>query len=92
MKKRHLIERMLDMVDLHSEPIPGKPLIEIIGNYSLLIENHCGVVSYEKERIVVKTPKGCIQICGIGLVLTKMSKDILRVTGTIRTIELQGRG
>ena len=92
MKKRHLMERMLDMVDLHTEPIPGQSLIEILGDQSLLIENHCGVVSYGTERIVVKTRKGCIQICGIGLILMKMSKDILRVTGTIRTIELQGRG
>ncbi len=92
MKKRHLMEKMLSMVDLYSEPVPGKPLIEIIGNQSMLIENHCGVISYGRESIVVKTKNGCIQICGMRLILTKMSKDILRITGTINTVEIRGRG
>ena len=50
MKNRHLMERVLEAVDLSTEPVPGKTLIEIVDNRSILIENHCGVISYGKER------------------------------------------
>ena len=92
MKNRHLMERVLEAVDLSTEPVPGKTLIEIVDNRSILIENHCGVISYGKERIIIKTKNGCIIVSGTCLILSKMSKDILRITGVVTCVELQGRG
>ena len=92
MKNRRLVERVLETVDLGSEPVPGKTLIEILGNRSVLIENHCGVINYGKEKIIIKTRTGCIELKGDELILSKMSKDILRVTGIVKCIQLQDRG
>lgn len=91
MANKHLLEKVARAVDLSGEPIPGMPLVEIVGERAVLIENHCGVISYSQERVAVKTKSGCICVLGSGLVLTRMSKEQLRICGTIRTIELCGR-
>lgn len=92
MGQKHLLERMMRAMDLSAEPIPGKPLIEIVGNTMVLIENHCGIISYSRECVAVKTKNGCICVFGSGLVLNKMSKELLRVCGRIQNVELRGRG
>ena len=91
MSEKHLFERVARAVDLGSEPLPGKPLIEIVGDSAVLIENHCGVISYSSETVCVKTKRGCICVHGAGLGLTRMSKEQLRICGNIRNVELRGR-
>lgn len=92
MGQRQLMERMMKAMDLGMEPIPGKPLIEIVGNSAVLIENHCGIISYSKECITVKTKGGSVCVCGCGLVLTRMSKELLRICGRIQNVEIRERG
>lgn len=92
MGQKHLLERVIQVTDLVDEPMPGKTLIEIVGCATVLIENHCGIVSYTKECVAVKSKSGCIFVHGSGLILSKMSKELLRISGRIRNVELQGRG
>lgn len=92
MERKHLLEKMMRAVDLDGEPIPGKTLIEIVGNQSVLIENHCGVIEYCRQQISVKTKEGCICVTGCNLTLTKMSKELLRIYGKIDHVSLRGRG
>ena len=91
MANHHLFEKVARAVDLSGEPVPGKPLVEIVGERAVLIENHCGVISYSPDTVAVKTKSGFILVHGCGLVLTKMSKEQLRICGTIRNVELRGR-
>lgn len=90
MERRNFLDKMVKAVELSTEPVPGKPLVEIVGNRSVLIENHCGVVSYSTQNICVKTKQGCICISGSGLFLKKMSKEQLRICGVIQNVELRG--
>ena len=92
MGERNFVERMMQAINLETEPIPGKPLIEIVGNSAVLIENHCGIISYSKECVTVKTKGGCICVSGSGLILNKMSKEFLRIWGKIQNVELRGIG
>lgn len=91
MENKQILERMARVTDLSTEPIPGKPLIEIVSDSSVLIENHCGVISYSSECISVRTKQGCIVITGSQMILSKMSKEQLRISGKIRSVELRGR-
>lgn len=91
MNKNRLLDRMAKAADLSTEPIPGRPLVEIVDGSSVLIENHCGVVSYNTECVTVKTKHGCIMVNGAQLVLRRMSCDQLKISGTICSVELQGR-
>lgn len=91
MKKKHLFDKIISVLDLETEPITAKTLIEIIDNQSVLIEYHCGVISYSTSSIRIKTKNGCILVCGSGLVVSKISCDLLRIHGLIKNVELQGR-
>ena len=92
MERKHLLEALAHSMDLTTEPIPGKPLVEIVGDQSVLIENHCGVVSYCTQQVTVRTKQGCIVVCGSGLVLKRMSKEQLCIFGKIANVQLMGRG
>ena len=77
--------------DLPDEPIPGRPLIEIIDCCRVLIENHKGVCEYSPNLIRVKVKFGIVCICGNQLELARMSKGQLVISGLIESIQL-GRG
>lgn len=90
MKRNRMIRTMVDAWNTSDASLQSKPLVELIGNCSVLVENHCGVISYSPESIMIKTKNGCIVICGSGLCLTKMSFDQLRIRGVIKNVELRG--
>lgn len=90
MVQKHLLEALAQSMDLSTEPIPGKPLVEIVGDQSVLIENHCGVLAYCTNQVVVKTKQGCICVHGCDLILKRMSKEQLRICGKISNVQLLG--
>ena len=90
-KGRKFLERLTAAADLQDEAIPRQPLIEIMGEHRVLIENHLGVVEYGVDQICVKASFGTISICGCGLELARMMKDQLIVSGRIDTVSLQRR-
>lgn len=65
------------------------PLIEMIGNRRVLIENHLGILIYSEHEIVVRVRTGCVCIAGTFLKLSMMSKEQLVITGCIREIKLE---
>lgn len=68
-----------------------RTIIEIAGDQRILIENHCGVVTYGKEMIVVKVKYGSVSIAGSGLDIANMTKEQLVIFGTIQSITLHRR-
>ena len=91
MANKHLLEKVAKAVELSGEPIPGKPLVEIVGQRAVLIENHCGVISYSTENVTVKTKHGCVVVNGSQLILRQMTSEQLKICGTIFKVELRRR-
>ena len=56
MKDKYSFDRMLMHLDLSGEAPPGVPIIEIIGNSRILIENQVGICNYCKSSVVVLSP------------------------------------
>lgn len=77
--------------DLQDECVPGLPIIEIAGDRRVLIENHCGVIEYGKQRIVVQIKGNYISVTGENLELTKMTPQQLIISGSVHSVELIGR-
>lgn len=88
---KNFMDRITDAADLKEEPIPGLPLIEIAGDRRVLIEHHCGVTEYGCHRISVRVRRGLICVTGQGLELTRMSKELLIITGRIEAVQLSRR-
>lgn len=88
MQRKKLIARITSAADLMAEPIPGKPLVEISDDNSVLIENHQGVSAYTMEHIGVKVKYGRICVYGSCLTLMHMTKERLIISGRIDRVEL----
>lgn len=82
------VDRMLLKLELPGEIPPGWPLIEILGNRRVLIENQTGVCSYDRCNITVRVRQGLIVISGENLELREMTKNQLVITGLIFGVSL----
>ena len=77
--------------DLNGEARPGAPLVELVADNRILIENHMGVIGYDSEQICVKVKFGQLSVIGSKLVLSRMTKEQLLITGTIDSLQLSRR-
>lgn len=80
-----------DRLDLPGESLPGQVVVEITGENRVLIEHHCGVREYSRERIGVKVKYGMLQVCGNCLELRCMTREQLVISGRIDCIVLKRR-
>ena len=62
--------------------------ITSIGNRSLLVENHCGILEFTAERIALATRCGSVVVVGAGLSLSQVRRDALVIDGSIRDVRL----
>lgn len=87
-RRKGLLEWLADGADLSEEALPGKALVELVGDRRVLVENHRGVTQYSRERIGIRLQYGMIMVSGSGLELARMSKEQLIITGRIDGITL----
>ena len=74
------------------ENIPSmQPVVELVGQSRVLIENHQGVLAYSTEEIQIKVCYGCVIIAGKDLQLMEMSRIKLAICGRIDCLQLFGR-
>lgn len=83
-----VLGKLTTAVGLPDEPVPGMPLVEIMDQSRVLIENHKGVTEYGQTLIRVKVKFGAICVCGQQLELAKMTKGQLVISGKIESIQL----
>ena len=88
---RNIWEQVVQKMDLVTEPLPGEPLVEIVGKHRVLIENHCGVIKYGCNEILAKASFGCFRICGEDLKLLQMTKERLVIGGHIRSVSVNAK-
>lgn len=88
---RNFFSHIIEQAAIGAEILPGQPILEIAGEHRVLIENHQGVVSYGKERILVNVSFGSVCICGCNLQMMHMTKDKLVIYGRIDSVGLQRR-
>lgn len=81
-------DRFAVSADLQEEALPGQTVVELFGERRVLIEHHCGITEYSRDRICVRVKYGVVRICGSSLRLAKMTADQLVVTGRIDSIGL----
>lgn len=80
--------RRFQRVLCHYSPLNKQPLIEMIGNHRVLIENHLGICEYEDRCIVVAISIGKIIIEGDNLQIMQMTREKLVIIGKISAVRL----
>ena len=84
-----MLQQILDKTNLFEECVPGKPVVELLGDHRVLIENHRGIVAYHHECIGVRVCYGDIYVNGRNLRLRHMTGGKLLIVGVIETIEVK---
>jgi len=90
-KSERFWNRLTEMSDLEDNQLRCHSLVEIAGYRRVLIEKHCGVKAYSREKIIVGTNYGYLHICGACLELSCMSREQLIIRGEIASVTLQRR-
>jgi sporulation protein YqfC len=75
---------------LPKEIVLNLPMMSILGNEELTIENYKGVIEYTDDMIRVNTTKGIVRIEGRKLVLKQMTTEVISITGGIKKLEFLG--
>lgn len=90
-KGEKIWDLLTDRMDLAEEALPGQPIVEILGQNRVLIENHRGVKGYSRQCVVIHVRFGEIHVSGDCLQLVRMSKERLIIQGTIHQVSLKRR-
>ncbi|NLA58609.1 MAG: sporulation protein YqfC [Firmicutes bacterium] len=85
--KGRLLQNLTTALELPADVVLNLPRITITGNAQLLMENHKGIISYEPERIRIRTENGEAVITGSNLKIDSLFAGEIRVTGHIDGIE-----
>ena len=91
MEKVSLMQKLTDGAELFDEMPPGVPVVEIAGEYRVLIEQHKGMVEFSRERICVKVCYGFVCVLGSALKLSHMSQYRLVISGQIDCVKIMRR-
>jgi sporulation protein YqfC len=90
-RKIKLRKRMAEVLDLPEDIVLDVPKLTLIGNETMLIENHSGIYEYSDDIIRLNTPIGLLSIAGLDLVLKELSLERLYVTGIIYGVNFEGK-
>ena len=77
-------ERFADAVDISKDVMLGLPVVTMLGNRELTIENYVGILGYGEEEIRIKCRAVSVLIEGTGLELKTMTDDFLYITGRFK--------
>ena len=82
-EKRSWGSRLTAGADLPAESVPGQPVVELIGNDRVIIEEHRG------QQVTVNMCYGKSSIRGCNRELSKMRAHQMVITGKIEGLEIQ---
>lgn len=83
-------QQAMDRLDLPVNLASGVARMELLGNRSLYIDRHRGVLAYSTEAVDINagTVVVRVRVRGEGLELAVMTDEELRINGVIRSVEL----
>lgn len=88
-KRQALRQAMVSALEIPAEVGLDIPKITMTGNYSLMVENHKGIIDYDLHRVRIKIGGGWLEITGSGLMLQTMSREELVIEGEIKALNLE---
>jgi len=87
MEKKTLKTRITDASGMPKDVILGVPLVTVIGQNELCIENYRGILEYTEKFIRIQTKLGKIHITGKELQIEYYTNDEMKIIGQVERIE-----
>ncbi len=80
-----LREKIADSIDISKEVILDTILLTMIGEREMTVENYKSIITYTDTKIKVKAKPYPIEIIGTGLEIRSITRELLYITGRIRS-------
>ena len=80
-------KKMAEKLALPKEVVLDLPLISLIGQEGVTVENHKGLMEYSAEQVRIGTGGGSLRIVGEQLELKQMSAALIVVKGRLERLE-----
>ena len=87
-----LKEQFSDLFELPNEIILDAPLIMMVGQKKLYIENHKGIALYQQDKLKVRLKVGNILIEGKDLLISEINTEYLFISGIIVSLNYEIKG
>ena len=84
---QNIKKKLVNTLELPKEIIFNLPLITMVGNEEINIENYKGVIEYSPEKIRINTECGVLKINGEKLSFKQITAENIIVTGVIQKLE-----
>jgi sporulation protein YqfC len=82
------IKRQLsDTFRLPDDVLMDTPVVKIVSNNEVLIENHKGIFEYTNSFLKINSSIGFIRITGKSLYIKEIDKDAILICGKIDSLE-----
>lgn len=81
------MESLSEAMKLPSDILAGAPILSMIGQRQLLVENYKGIIEYTEERIRIQTKIGRILVEGTCLNIEYYTVDDMKIIGCITMIQ-----
>lgn len=85
-----LKNRLSELSELPKDVVLGIPMLTMMGQMELNIENYRGIIEYTDCLIRIHTKDGQIRVSGKNLAVDYYTNDEMKVTGHILSIEYTG--
>lgn len=79
-------QNIADKLDLPRDIILNMPRIQVTGNNEIIIENHKGIILFEKNEVKVNSGIGIISICGSEFEVLFMGGSTITIGGKFTSI------
>lgn len=91
MKKKNinLTEKFTEYCELPKDVLLGAPILSLVGNSKLEIENFKNILLYTENEIQIQCKNKCILILGKNLLISSYTKEELSIIGKIDEIKFK---
>lgn len=89
-KLRGVKQKVADGFDLPKEVVTDVPKISVIGNNEVTIENHKGILSFDNDKMKVKTRLGNLVIEGKGIEILFIGGSTITISGLFKSLRYEG--
>ena len=92
MDKKNLKTRITEVSGMPKDVILGVPLVTVIGQNEICVENYRGILEYTDKLIRIQTKLGKIHVIGRNLQIEYYTNDEMKIVGHITVIEFHEGG
>lgn len=82
-----LRKNMTEALELPKEIMLGLPLVSLVGQEEVTVENYKGILEYDEENVRIGTSAGILRLWGKGLCLKQLTAECLVITGVLEGLE-----